>query len=345
MAELRARLLQVRAWAQLYENNRSRELGKTSWFPIPNDLSAYSYVELVAHADGAAHFGVWNALLMVASKAKPRGLLIREDRQPHTAESLARVTRLPHDVIEARIVRLLEIGLLETGDNKPRKKSTLRSHPGAGNPQELAASPQEGAVEGKGIEHHHQEGNGTEKKGTRTEPKGTERAREEIVTEDLRASASAAAASSQKGDDADENPRVEYASPEDELKAIYQAKTGEPITTELLRALRVILELSGVSLGDFVVEVRKHTENRWKNPPGFLRDLSKRFHAKTRAAARPVTAAEAALRDYQCPRCFSKKPGEGSRLVNGKPVPCECASPERIEYLRARGIVKPEDAQ
>ena len=125
MAESRARLLQVRAWAQLYENNRSRELGKTSWFPIPNDLSAYSYVETRRHADGAAHFGVWNALLMVASKAKPRGLLIREDGQPYTAESLARVTRLPHDVIEACIARLLEIGLLETGDNKPRKKSTL----------------------------------------------------------------------------------------------------------------------------------------------------------------------------------------------------------------------------
>ena len=56
-------------------------------------------------------------------------------------------------------------------------------------------------------------------------------------------------------------------------------------------------------------------------------------------------AAEAALREYQCPRCFSKKPGEGSRLVNGKPIPCECASPEHIEYLRARGIVAPEDAQ
>jgi len=191
MAESKARLLQVRAWAQLYENNRSRELGKTSWFPIPNDLSAYSYVELVAHAHGAAHFGVWNALLMVASKAKPRGLLIREDGQPHTAESLARVTRLPRDVIEACIARLLEIGLLETGDNKPRKKSKLRSHPSAGNPQEPAASPQEGAVEGKR----------TERKGTRTEPQS---AREELKTEHSRAAVSAAAASSQKGDDADE---------------------------------------------------------------------------------------------------------------------------------------------
>ena len=53
-----------------------------------------------------------------------------------------------------------------------------------------------------------------------------------------------------------------------------------------------------MNLDDFVVEVRKHTENRWKNPPGFLRDLSKRFHAKTRAAAKPVTMAEASLRDY-----------------------------------------------
>ena len=164
---------------------------------------------------------------MVASRAKPRGSLAWEDGRPHTAESLARLTRLPEGIVRTAIERLLSIGLLEIGGDKSRRKSKLTSHPTAGIPREPAVTPQEGAVEGKGREHHHQEGK-------RTEKKGTERAREALETEDSRASASAAAASSQKGDDADEDPGVAYDSLGDELKAIYIAKTGEPITTELL---------------------------------------------------------------------------------------------------------------
>jgi hypothetical protein len=203
-------------------------------------------------------------------------------------------------------------------------------------------SPQEDAVEGKGIEHHHQEGNRKEKNGTRTEPKGTERAREELKTEGSRAAASAAAASSQKGDDADENPGVGYASPEDELKAIYQAKAREPITTDLLHVIRANLELSGVSLGDFVVEVRKHTRNPWRNPPGFLRDLSKRFRTKTRQVSAPLTVAEVIAKNYQCSVCHSKTPGEGAVLIDGKSIPCTCASPEYIARQRERGLFEPE---
>ena len=47
-------LLRVRNWSELYENNRSRELARTNWFPAPNDLSAGGYLDLVSHADGAA---------------------------------------------------------------------------------------------------------------------------------------------------------------------------------------------------------------------------------------------------------------------------------------------------
>jgi N-terminal phage replisome organiser (Phage_rep_org_N) len=331
-------LFRVRNWGGLYENNRSREIAQTRWFPAPNDLSAYWYVALVTHENGAAHFGVWNALLMIASKATPRGFLMREDGTPHTAESLARVTRFPEQLIRTAIRCLLDIGLLETEANKPRQKSKLKSHLGAVASQAPAVESQEDAAEGKGRERHHQEEKGTEKK-------GTERAREELKTEDSRASASAAAASSQNGDDVDQNPRVGYASSEDELKAIYRDKAGEIISVELLDAIRVNLELARVTLSEFVEEVRKHAGNKWKNPPGFLRDLSKRFRAKTRAAGAPVTAAEAVARDYQCPRCFSRRPGEGAVLdgENG-PVPCICASAEYIAKQQERGFFKREPA-
>jgi hypothetical protein len=218
---------------------------------------------------------------------------------------------------------------LEVVDDESPEISNLPSHPGAGNPQEPAGKPHEGAVEGKGREHHHQEGNGKEKERnrTRTELQGTEGAGEDSTTEHFRAR-EGATPSSKKGDDDSETPATVYASPEDELKAIYQAKTREPITTELLHAIRVNLELSSVSMGDFVVEVRKHTQNKWRNPAGFLRDLSKRFRAKTRAAADPVTAAEAEAKNYRCPICGSTVRGEGAVPDgNGNFVPCTCREP------------------
>jgi hypothetical protein len=240
-------------------------------------------------------------------------------------------------VIKVAIERLLGIGLLEIGGNKPRKTSKLGSHPGAVKSQVGAVGPQAVATEQKGIEHHHQEGKRTEKKRTRTESKGTERARDERTT-GRSGARPAAADSSHKGDDAPENPGVAYASPEDELKAIYLAKAGEPITIEVLDAIRVNLEVAGVPVGDFVALVRKQAHNQWRNPPGFLRDLSKRFRTKTRAAAGPVTAAEDKARKYQCPICHSRTPGEGAVLIDGKSVPCSCASPEYIARQRERSV-------
>jgi len=107
----------------------------------------------------------------------------------------------------------------------------------------------------------------------------------------------------------------------------------------LLDAIRVNLEFSGVSFDEFVAEVRKHIGGQWRNPAGFLRDLSKRFRAKTRPASRPVTAAQAAEQNYQCPICHSRVRGQGAVLnADRQEVPCVCASPEWIERQRARGL-------
>ena len=159
------RFLRVRNWEARHENNRSRELKRTDWFPFSNELSADSYVELVTHEDGGNHLGVWAAILMVASRANPRGVLVRDDGRPHNAASLARVTRLAEPLIASAIDRLLEIGLLEVVADESQPPAAI-SHPSAGNPRESARKSREGAVEGKGTEHHHQEGNGKEKKGS-----------------------------------------------------------------------------------------------------------------------------------------------------------------------------------
>jgi hypothetical protein len=42
-------ILTVRDWNERHENSKSRAMLDTRWFPMPNDLSADEYVELVDH--------------------------------------------------------------------------------------------------------------------------------------------------------------------------------------------------------------------------------------------------------------------------------------------------------
>src|SRR5258706_2602080 len=328
--------MRIRNWDRTHENHRSRELKHLLWFSVPNDPSADAYVELVSHPDGAAHLGVWLGLLMVASRATPRGQLVRENGLPHTPESLALVIRLPESLIKVAITRLLEIGLLEIDKPNSRRFSGLRSRASAVKPREGATESREGATEGKGTEHHHQERNGTER--NRTECTDEERKTE-------RSSAGSRAGSFQRSADDGEKPGEVYASPEDELKAIYLAKAGRPITIEVLDAVRLCLEVNGVSPNDFVRELRGHINGRWLNPAGFIRDLAQRFRAKTMFASAPIRAAEAEERNYQCSICGSDRRGEGALFVDGREIPCACADPNWIEKQRARGFFKDESAE
>jgi len=105
--------LQVRDWDQHYENNRTRGMKHTAWVPVPNKQDNEGYVQLVSHEDGAAHLGAWLALLQIASRCDVRGTLLRKDGRPHTAASLALISRLPAAVFDAVIPRLVDIGWIE----------------------------------------------------------------------------------------------------------------------------------------------------------------------------------------------------------------------------------------
>ena len=141
----------------------------------------------------------------------------------------------------------------------------------------------------------------------------------------------------------DEPVRTEYASGKDELKAIYLAKTGERFRVADLDAIETLLNGRGITWETFAIEARKHAWNRIENPVGFLKSLAKRFGAKLPSSP-PLTAAEVDLRDYRCSACGSTKRGEGMRLVDRKPVPCSCASPEYIARHRVSGIFTQEEA-
>lgn len=54
-------------WDKKYENNRSRQLDHLSWCPVPNNLNDLKYRQLVKGKGGIALFGVWTALILIAS--------------------------------------------------------------------------------------------------------------------------------------------------------------------------------------------------------------------------------------------------------------------------------------
>lgn len=147
-------------------------------FPLPNDLAADSYVSVVKHADGAAHLGVWHAILMLASRTpRPyRGWLRRENGQAHDANSISLATRLASSLVETALQRLLDLGLLEAVNAKPIKASVLPSHKAATLPQAPAATPHHAAAEQNRTEvnHHHR----TELKGIEVSGTGLNRTNE-----------------------------------------------------------------------------------------------------------------------------------------------------------------------
>jgi len=144
----------IRDWDGLYENNRTRDMKTMQWLPMPNRHDGDGYTTLVDRKNGAALYGAWVAILQVASRCGPRGTLLRDGAQPHDATSLARMTRLPKEIIaEALRVCSEECKWLEiNGCDTP-----------ATPPQEGAGIPQATNEEGKGME----EKEGTE--GKRTE--------------------------------------------------------------------------------------------------------------------------------------------------------------------------------
>lgn len=142
-------LLKVARWSELYENNRTRDMKTMQWVPVPNKHDGVGYAMLMDHPNGAAHLGAWLAILQVASKCTPRGVLARGNGKPHDSTSLFIISKIPKKVFDEAIPRLLssDIGWLESMSNE-----ISLPQEGAEIPQAGAEIPQEGA--GNGMEEN-----------------------------------------------------------------------------------------------------------------------------------------------------------------------------------------------
>jgi hypothetical protein len=98
----------IHDWAKHYENNRTRDLKRMDWVPVPNRMDGLGYTTLLHHHNGAAHLGVWLALIEIASRQKERGTLPQEG-----AGAFSRMSHIPVELFKEALPRLVEIGWLE----------------------------------------------------------------------------------------------------------------------------------------------------------------------------------------------------------------------------------------
>jgi len=75
------------------------------WLPLPIKLDGEGYAALMDHENGAAHFGVFVAVLEVAARCPRRGVLAGASG-PYTEKSIARSIRMPEPVVIEALIRL-----------------------------------------------------------------------------------------------------------------------------------------------------------------------------------------------------------------------------------------------
>jgi hypothetical protein len=140
----------------------------------------------------------------------------------------------------------------------------------------------------------------------------------------------------------------ECSGPEAELIALAQRK-GQVLTEHTLRLIRDTLELRGVTLDEFVVDVRPHFRNNIVNPSGFLIDRARHFQKLSRPAVVPISSTTAApTRIEVCGGCKGQK----LILTEKEFQPCpECSTAEfrrewqAKEAARARRIASEKDSR
>ena len=103
-------MLEIKNYSKIYENNRTRDLKTVKWIPLPCKLDGDGYCSIMDLEDGPAVFGAWIACLEVVARTK--GIFIRSNGEPHSADSLSRITRIDSLIISRMIMVCKEIGWL-----------------------------------------------------------------------------------------------------------------------------------------------------------------------------------------------------------------------------------------
>jgi len=142
----------IKNWATIYENHRTRGLKTLGFVPLPTSLDGDGYTMIMERpeGDGAAIYGAWVGCVILATKCRPRGALARKSGAPHTASSIARMTRMPESIITAMLDFCLKeckwLEMVELGEISAQKEPEPAG-PGAVTPESGGVAPPHGAHE------------------------------------------------------------------------------------------------------------------------------------------------------------------------------------------------------
>jgi hypothetical protein len=92
--------LRICDWNTIFENSRTRQVDALNWvrLPVKSDSDGYTrFIEMDDPLKSLALFGAWTALVKVAARCKPRGVLVRDGATPLTASDLARRANMGAD--------------------------------------------------------------------------------------------------------------------------------------------------------------------------------------------------------------------------------------------------------
>ncbi len=122
------KLYKIRDWDSYFENNRSRYIESLTWVAIPNKHQGEHYSKIITHQDGAIIFAAWVLIIQVASKCRPRGVLVRDDGTPLDTESLSLKTRAPKEWFETALSFLeCHTNWLDTEDVAVERQASVTS--------------------------------------------------------------------------------------------------------------------------------------------------------------------------------------------------------------------------
>jgi hypothetical protein len=108
----------IKDWEQIYERGDKR-IRRMEYVLVPNKHDGYGFRSVMAEEDGTSILGAWLLLLQVASKANPRGYLVRSTGEAHTAVTIAKMTGSVPGILERafEVLSLPEIGWIEITDD------------------------------------------------------------------------------------------------------------------------------------------------------------------------------------------------------------------------------------
>ena len=127
-------IYRIKDWEQHYETSETRKLKRLDWVKLSTKLNGDCALTLIeGHKDGPTHWAAWVAIIQVAAISKQRGVLIQDNGEPHTAETLSRKTHLPKEWFEGALSRLASsaVGwvITESHENLPVSPGNLPPSP------------------------------------------------------------------------------------------------------------------------------------------------------------------------------------------------------------------------